>query len=72
MFLRELDAGRWEVLLKNAGRCRPGEAVSLAGGHRDFDVLLQTLEDFDVAGDGDLFQEEDVIRPPRMNVFPSG
>jgi len=29
LFLRERQTGRWEVLLKNAGRCRKGESLAL-------------------------------------------
>ena len=29
LFLRETDEGLWEVLLKNAGRCRPGEFLPM-------------------------------------------
>lgn len=31
LFLRESDAGRWECMLRNAGRCAPGETLSLEG-----------------------------------------
>jgi len=31
LFLREPDTGTWEVLLKNASRCRPDEALDLEG-----------------------------------------
>jgi S-adenosylmethionine:tRNA ribosyltransferase-isomerase len=31
LFLREPSPGRWEVLLKNAGRCREGESLELLG-----------------------------------------
>ncbi len=31
LFLREVKVGRWEVMLKGAGRCRPGECLELAG-----------------------------------------
>jgi S-adenosylmethionine:tRNA ribosyltransferase-isomerase len=30
LFLRETDEGLWEVLLKNAGRCRPGELLPMS------------------------------------------
>ncbi len=30
LFLREADEGLWEVLLRNAGRCKPGERLELA------------------------------------------
>jgi len=30
LLLRELQPGRWEVLLKNADRCRPGEVLAFA------------------------------------------
>src|SRR6185295_1896150 len=39
----------------------PDGPVPLAGRQRDFDVLLEPLEDFDVAGDGGLFEEQDVV-----------
>jgi len=31
LFLRELAPGRWEVMLRGAGRCKPGERLSLLG-----------------------------------------
>ena len=31
LFLREECVGLWEVMLKNAGRCRPGESLTFAG-----------------------------------------
>ncbi len=31
LFLRELSPGRWECMLKNAGRCRPRETLLLDG-----------------------------------------
>lgn len=31
LFLREIRPGRWEVMLKGAGRCRPGECLELLG-----------------------------------------
>jgi len=31
LFCRELSAGRWEVLLRGAGRCRSGEDLALQG-----------------------------------------
>jgi len=31
LFLREVGPGRWEVMLKGAGRCRPGESLGLLG-----------------------------------------
>ena len=41
LFLRESGVGRWEVLLKNAGRCRPGEKVDLTGAEA---VQLELIE----------------------------
>jgi len=32
LFLRELALGEWEVMLRGAGRCRPGEPLELAAG----------------------------------------
>jgi len=29
LFLRACDSGQWEVMLKNAGRCRPGESLAM-------------------------------------------
>ena len=29
LFLREVSAGQWEVMLRNAGRCRRGEKLSV-------------------------------------------
>ena len=40
LFLREPAAGQWEVLLKNASRCRPGEVLALAGSPETVDVEL--------------------------------
>jgi len=40
LFLREPDAGRWEVLLKGAGRCRAGEVLELAGVDEKVDLIL--------------------------------
>ncbi|MCY2924364.1 MAG: tRNA preQ1(34) S-adenosylmethionine ribosyltransferase-isomerase QueA [Planctomycetota bacterium] len=31
LFLRQDDQGYWQVLLKNAGRCKPGEVLTLQG-----------------------------------------
>ena len=31
LFLREISPGRWEVMLRGAGRCRRGEALDLVG-----------------------------------------
>ena len=31
LFLREIRPGRWEVLLRNASRCRPGESLAFVG-----------------------------------------
>ena len=31
LFLREHPSGRWEVLLRSAGRCKPGETLDLVG-----------------------------------------
>lgn len=39
LFLREEDTGQWQVLLRNAGRCSPGEQLELPGS----DVRLELL-----------------------------
>ncbi len=31
LFLRELAAGQWEVMLRGASRCRPGESLEVSG-----------------------------------------
>ena len=41
LFLREQSPGRWRVLLRHAGRCRLGEAITLIGGD---EVALELLE----------------------------
>ena len=56
LFLREPEAGRWEVLLRNAGRCRPEESLALAGAEG---AELQLLED---RGEGNWLL---AVRPPR-------
>jgi len=42
LFLREHRPGRWEVLLRNAGRCRPGEDLLVDAAD---DVELRLAED---------------------------
>jgi len=41
LFCAESSPGRWEVLLRNAGRCRPGEKLALEGPR---EVALKLLE----------------------------
>ena len=41
LFLREGDAGDWEVLLRGAGRCRPGEVLAFEDDGR---AALELLE----------------------------
>ncbi|MBS3734108.1 MAG: tRNA preQ1(34) S-adenosylmethionine ribosyltransferase-isomerase QueA [Phycisphaerae bacterium] len=41
LFLREQSAGRWQVLLRGAGRCRPGETLRFDA---DPDVGLRLVE----------------------------
>jgi S-adenosylmethionine:tRNA ribosyltransferase-isomerase len=43
LFVREVDSGAWEVLLKGAGRCKPGEALSLRRSERRRLVLEEDL-----------------------------
>ncbi|MGB2820325.1 MAG: S-adenosylmethionine:tRNA ribosyltransferase-isomerase, partial [Phycisphaerae bacterium] len=40
LFLREPAPGHWEVLLKNAGRCRQGEALELSGAEGPVELAL--------------------------------
>ncbi len=40
LFLREPDVGRWEVLLKSAGRCREAEVLELAGAGEKVELIL--------------------------------
>ena len=42
LFLCERPRGEWEVMLKGASRCRPGEPLSLVGAE---DVALKLIED---------------------------
>jgi S-adenosylmethionine:tRNA ribosyltransferase-isomerase len=39
LFLRELSAGRWEAMLRSAGRCRRSESLTVEG-HQDTSVEL--------------------------------
>ena len=41
LFLREFEAGLWQVMLSGAGRCKPGERLSVAA---DPEVGLELLE----------------------------
>jgi len=43
LFCREPVTGRWEVMLRNARRCTPGEALSLAGCEDVSLVLVENL-----------------------------
>lgn len=43
LFLREITEGRWEVMLKNAGRCRPGEQLALKNVQDVTLVLAESL-----------------------------
>jgi len=44
LFLRQLEPGRWEVMLKGAGRCRAGERLAVVSAE---DVRLQLTEALD-------------------------
>ncbi len=39
LFLREMSAGAWVVLLRNAGRCKVGERLSLQGSDAELELL---------------------------------
>ncbi len=41
LFLREIEPGRWETLLKGAGRCKPGEILAFDGAE---DVTIELGE----------------------------
>ena len=56
LFLREVRVGRWEVMLKGAGRCRRGEALEIAGGRAGQITLTDNL------GRGKWVVD---VRPPR-------
>jgi len=43
LFLREQQVGRWQALLKKAGRCRLGEELELVGASQTHVVLLEYL-----------------------------
>jgi len=43
LFLREIEPRRWEVMLKNAGRCRPEEELELVGSDGAGVRLLEKL-----------------------------
>jgi S-adenosylmethionine:tRNA ribosyltransferase-isomerase len=43
LFLRELHVGRWEVLLKNAQRCKPSEKLQLLEGAKTHLELLENV-----------------------------
>lgn len=44
LFLRELDGGVWSVLLRNAGRCSPGERLRLGDGEHELVLVLRGPE----------------------------
>jgi len=44
LFLRETGPGQWEVMLRNAGRCSPGEKLELMGAEEIGLKLLTKLE----------------------------
>jgi len=44
LFLQVADAGRWEVMLKNAGRCRPGELLTLAARDESDCLPIELIE----------------------------
>ena len=41
LFLRSVSPGTWEVLLRNAGRCRIGERIALATAAERIELVLQ-------------------------------
>jgi S-adenosylmethionine:tRNA ribosyltransferase-isomerase len=41
LFLQDLGEGRWEVMLKNAGRCKPDEPLSIEGAKEASLVLVE-------------------------------
>ncbi|HUU23854.1 MAG TPA: tRNA preQ1(34) S-adenosylmethionine ribosyltransferase-isomerase QueA [Phycisphaerae bacterium] len=43
LYLRTVAAGRWEVMLKGAGRCRPGEAPAVEGADPTALTLRRSL-----------------------------
>lgn len=44
LFLREVRTGRWEVLLRKAGRCKTGESLALTGTDAGPDVAITLVE----------------------------
>ncbi|MBT3201295.1 MAG: tRNA preQ1(34) S-adenosylmethionine ribosyltransferase-isomerase QueA [Phycisphaerales bacterium] len=44
LFLRVAGAGQWEAMLKNAGRCKIGESLTLTAQDQDDQVELELLE----------------------------
>ena len=63
LFLRASDSGQWEVMLKNAGKCRPGESLAMIADDPDDLGSIELVENLGQGrwlatptGDGDFLE----------------
>jgi len=63
LFLRASDSGQWEVMLKNAGKCRPGESLTMIADDPDDPGSIELVENLGQGrwlatptGDGDILE----------------